>query len=97
LDEKELLKYELGLKRVSNTDNKELEEALTAWQLRYNKHSDSGLITEDLLILKAREFWDKLLCYTKKEPLKFSNRWLARFKSRYSIKERQRYREGAFA
>jgi hypothetical protein len=28
LDEKELLKYELGLKRVSNVNNKELEEAL---------------------------------------------------------------------
>ena len=28
LNNKELSKYELGLKRVSNTDNKELEEAL---------------------------------------------------------------------
>jgi hypothetical protein len=56
LDKKELLKYKLGLKRVSNTDNKELEEALAVWQLRYDKHSDSGLITGDLLILKAREF-----------------------------------------
>jgi hypothetical protein len=56
LNEKELLKYELGLKRVSNADNKELEKALAAWQLRYNKHSDSGSITRDLLILKAREF-----------------------------------------
>jgi hypothetical protein len=56
LDKKELSKYKLGLKRVSNTDNKELEEALAVWQLRYDKHSDSGLITGDLLILKAREF-----------------------------------------
>jgi hypothetical protein len=30
LNEKELLKYKLGLKRVSNVDNKELEKALTA-------------------------------------------------------------------
>jgi hypothetical protein len=56
LNKKELSKYELGLKRVSNVNNKELKEALIAWQLRYNKHSDSGLITKDLLILKAKEF-----------------------------------------
>jgi hypothetical protein len=97
LDEKELSKYELGLKRVSNADNKELEEALAAWQLRYDKHPDSGSITGDLLILKAREFWDKLPCYAGKEPPKFSNGWLAGFKSRYGIKERRRHGEGASA
>jgi hypothetical protein len=30
LNKKELSKYKLGLKRVSNTDNKELEKALAA-------------------------------------------------------------------
>jgi hypothetical protein len=30
LNKKELSKYELGLKKVSNTDNKELKEALAA-------------------------------------------------------------------
>jgi hypothetical protein len=50
-----------------------------------------------LLILKIREFWDKLPCYAGKKPPKFSNGWLAGFKSRYSIKKRQRHREGASA
>jgi DDE superfamily endonuclease/Fission yeast centromere protein N-terminal domain/Tc5 transposase DNA-binding domain len=97
LDEKELSNYELGLKRVSNADYKELEEALAAWQLRYDKHPDSGSTTGDLLCLKAREFWEKLPCYAGKEPPKFSNGWLARFKSRYGLKERRRHGEGASA
>jgi hypothetical protein len=62
LDVQELSNYELSLKRVSNAKYNELERALAEWQLRYDCHPDSGSTTSELLILKAKEFWDKLPC-----------------------------------
>jgi hypothetical protein len=85
------------LKRVSNAEYKELEEALAEWQLRYDRHPDSGSTTGELLILKAKEFWDKLPCYARKEAPKFSVGWLDGFKKRYGMKERRRHGEGASA
>jgi hypothetical protein len=48
-----------------------------------------------LLVLKAKEFWAKLLCYTRKKEPKFSIGWLNSFKKRYRIKERRRHKEGS--
>jgi hypothetical protein len=85
------------MSRGSTAEYKELEEALAQWQLRYDRHPDSGAITGDLLCLKAKEFWNKLPCYTRKEPPKFSHGWLGGFKRRYGLKERRRHGEGASA
>jgi len=70
---------------------------LAEWQLRYDRYPDLGLTTSDLLRIKAREFWDKLPCYARKEPPKFSDGWLVGFKRRYGLKERRRHGEGASA
>jgi hypothetical protein len=87
----------LSSQRTCTPEYKELEEALAEWQLRYNRYPDSGLITGDLLVLKVKEFWEKLSFYSGKETSKFSNGWLEGFKRRYGIKERRRYSEEASA
>lgn len=97
LDDQELSKYKLSSQRIRATEYEELEEALAEWQLRYDRHPDSGSITGDLLVFKAKEFWGKLPCYAGKEAPKFSNGWLDGFKNRYGIKERRRHGEGASA
>ena len=97
LDIQELSNYKLSLKRISTAEYKELEEVLAEQQIQYDRHPDSGSTTSELLILKAKEFQDKLLCYTRKEAPKFLNRQLDSFKKRYRIKERRRHREGASA
>jgi hypothetical protein len=71
LDDQELLKYVLLSNRNRPPEHKELEKALAEWQLRYDRHPDSGLTTRELLVLKAKEFWAKLLCYAGKEKPKF--------------------------
>jgi hypothetical protein len=97
LDGQELSKHNLSSQRTRIPEYKELEEALAEWQLRYDRHPDSGSITGDLLVLKAKEFWEKLPFYSGKETPKFSNGWLEGFKKRYGIKERRRHGEGASA
>jgi hypothetical protein len=97
LDDQELSKHNLSFQRTRTPEYKELEEALAEWQLRYDRHPDSGSITGDLLVLKAKEFWGKLPFYSRKETPKFLNGWLEGFKRRYRIKERRCYSEGAFA
>ena len=97
MDDQELSKHNLTSQRTRTPEYKELEEALAEWQLRYNRYPDSGSITSDLLILKAKEFWGKLPFYTRKETPKFLNSWLEGFEKRYGIKERRRHSEGASA
>jgi hypothetical protein len=87
----------LSAHRARTAEYIELEKALAEWQLWYNRHPDSGLITGDLLVFKANEFWEKLPFYTGKKVPKFSNGWLEGFKKRYRIKERRRYSKGASA
>jgi hypothetical protein len=87
----------LSSQRTRTPEYKELEKALAEWQLRYNRHPDSGSITGDLLVLKTKEFWGKLPFYSGKETPKFSNDWLKRFKRQYRIKERRRHSKRASA
>jgi hypothetical protein len=89
LDNQELLKYVLLSNRNRPPEHKKLKKALAKWQLWYNRHPDSGLTTRELLVLKAKEFWAKLLCYTRKEEPKFLIGWLNSFKKRYKMKERR--------
>jgi hypothetical protein len=56
LDDQELSKYVLSSNRNRSPEHKELEKALAEWQLRYDRHPDSGLTTRELLVLKAKEF-----------------------------------------
>jgi hypothetical protein len=97
LDDQELSKYVLSSNRNRPPEHKELEKALAEWQLRYDRHPDSGSTTGELLVLKAKEFWAKLPCYAGKEEPKFSIGWLDGFKKRYGMKERRRHGEGSSA
>jgi DDE superfamily endonuclease/Fission yeast centromere protein N-terminal domain/Tc5 transposase DNA-binding domain len=97
LDKDNLSKYELSLTRVRDPQYKELEEALAEWQLRYDRHPDSGSTTGELLRIKATEFWEKLPAYKDQPCPTWSNGWLAGFKRRYGLKERRRHGEGASA
>jgi hypothetical protein len=57
-----------------------LEAALIEWQIRYDRHPDSGNTTGDMLRYKATEFWGKLLQYASQPCPKWTNGWLANFK-----------------
>jgi DDE superfamily endonuclease/Fission yeast centromere protein N-terminal domain/Tc5 transposase DNA-binding domain len=97
LDTEELSKYERTLTRLREPEYKELEEALAEWQLRYDRHPDSGSTTGELLRIKATELWGKLPVYSGQPCPSWSNGWLAGFKKRYNLKERRRHGEGASA
>ena len=74
-----------------------LEAALLEWQIRYDKHPDSGSTTGDLLRYKATEFWNKLPEYVGLICPVWSDGWLAGFKKRGDIKERRRHGEAGSA
>ncbi len=95
LDEVTLSKFELQSRRLRNPEFKGLEAALAEWQIRYDRHPDSGSTTRELLRHKAIEFWGKLPEYVGKPIPKFSNRWLNGFKKRHNMKERRRHEDGA--
>ncbi len=95
LDDVTLSKFEKKSQRARDPEYKVLEGVLVEWQLRYDRHPDSGSTTEELLRIKSIEFQGKLPEYAGKEVPKFSNRWLDGFKKRYGLKERRRYDEGA--
>jgi Tc5 transposase-like DNA-binding protein len=97
LDDVNLSKFELNSQRIRDPEYKVLEGALTEWQLRYDKHPDSGSTTGELLRFKAFEFWGKLPDYVGRQVPKFSNGWLEGFKKRNDLKERRRHGEGASA
>jgi hypothetical protein len=60
LDEDTVTKYELSLKRIRKQHWPTLKAVLIKWQIRYDKHHDSGSTTGDLLRYKAIEFWERL-------------------------------------
>jgi hypothetical protein len=97
LDNATLSKFELASRRTRDPEYKELEDVLAEWQLRYDRHPDSGSTTGDLLRIKAIEFWEKLPVYAGRPVPKFSNGWLDKFKKRHGIKERGRHGEDASA
>ena len=74
-----------------------LEAALLEWQIRYDKHPDSGSTTGDLLRYKATEFWNKLPEYAGLICPVWSDGWLAGFKKRGDMKERRRHGEAGSA
>jgi hypothetical protein len=59
LDDKEdvpLSKYQLSAKRIREPKWATLEGVLIEWQIRYDRHPDSGPTTRELLRVKATEF-----------------------------------------
>ncbi len=97
LESESLTKYTLKSIRLKEPEYKTLEAALVEWQIRYDRHPDSGSTTGDLLRLKATELWQKLPEYAGKPVPKWSNGWLEGFKKRMNLKERRRHGEGASA
>lgn len=97
LDEAELSAYAAEASKSRDCKWPELEACLIEWQIRYDRHPDTGNTTGDLLRLKATEFWHKLSQYAGMECPKWTNGWLGRFKKRNNLKERRRHGEGASA
>ena len=97
LDDMDLSKYQAKVKKNRQPAWMTLEAALIEWQIRYDRHPDSGPTTGDLLRYKATEFWGKLPEYAGKECPKWTEGWLAGFKKRHSLKERRRFGEAADA
>jgi hypothetical protein len=52
--------YQLSCQRNRPSQWTTLEAALIEWQIRYDKHPDSGPTTGDLQRHKATEFWNQL-------------------------------------
>lgn len=75
--------------RMPTSSHIVLEKALIEWIARMD--SINGFITEEIIIVKAKEFGEKL----EIRDLKFSNGWLYRFKNRYNLKMRVLHGEAA--
>ena len=91
LDNTTLTKYQVTVIKNRKSKWPTLEAVLLEWQIRYDKYSDSGSITGDLLQYKAIEFWGKFPEYTGQECPAWSEGWLAGFKKRSDIKEKRHY------
>jgi len=72
LDDMDLSKYQAKVKKNRQPAWMTLEAALIEWQIRYDRHPDSGPTTGDLLRYKATEFWGKLPEYAGKECPKWT-------------------------
>jgi hypothetical protein len=70
-----------------------LEMAPSDWALRFDQAH--GVVTRDLLRLKATEFWQKLPEYQGLECPNWSEGWLAGFKSRFNFRRRRKAREAS--
>ena len=97
LDDTDLTKSQATTKKNRSSLQSTLEAALLEWQIRYDKHPDSGSTTGDLLRYKATEFWNKLPEYAGKECPKWTEGWLTGFKKRHNLKEKRRHREAGSA
>ena len=97
LDNTDLTKSQATIKKNRSPLWSTLEATLIEWQIRYNKHPDSGSTTGDLLRYKATEFWSKLPEYTGKECPKWTEGWLTGFKKRHNLKAKRRYGEAGSA
>ena len=60
-----------------------LEKALGDWAVRFDQVH--GIVSGDLLRLKASEFWQRLPEYQGLECLSWSEGWLSGFKNRYNF------------
>ena len=65
-----------------------LEAALSDWALRFDQAH--GIVTGDLLRLKATEFWNNLPEYEGFECPNWSEGWLTGFKSRFNFHRRRK-------
>lgn len=79
--------------RESHGDWPVLEEALFEWEQRYQ--GGHNTLTDEILRLKAIQFWDRLPGYQGKPVPKFSSGWLERFKKRHNIRQINQHSEAA--
>jgi hypothetical protein len=78
-------------KRLQNWP--ELESALFTWLKWYEERG--GIISGDLLRLKAEKFWSRIEVYRGQPLPSLSTGWLQNFKERYGIKKRVKHGEAA--
>lgn len=81
--------------RESYGDWPVLEEALFEWEQRYD--AGHNTLTDEILRLKALQFWNRLPCYQGKPVPKFANGWVERFKKRHNIRQISQHGEAASA
>ena len=81
--------------RESHGDWPVLEEALFEWEQRYEAIHNT--VTDEILRLKAIQFWDRLPCYQGKPVPKFTTGWLEKFKKRHDIRQRTQHGDAASA
>ena len=70
-----------------------LEAILFEWQQRIEQQG--GLVTGDILLLKAKEIWTRIPQYQAQTPPSFSIGWLEKFKKRHNIKQRNQHGEAS--
>ncbi|XP_046571685.1 jerky protein homolog, partial [Haliotis rubra] len=80
-----------ALSRARNAKHKKMEEALFLWM--NDMTSKNAAVNDEMLILKAKDFGDKLSI----KDFAYSRGWLARFKSRHSISKQVLQGEAASA
>ncbi len=82
-------------KRHRNPKWGALEEALFEWEQRYE--GAKNIVTGDVLRIKATQFWERLPCYQDLPTPKWTDGWLAGFKSRHNLKDRKLHGEAGDA
>ena len=70
-----------------------LEAILFDWQRRIEQQG--GVVTGDILLLKAREIWPRIPQYQDRPLPSFSIGWLEKFKKRHDIKQRTQHGEAS--
>ena len=70
-----------------------LEKALGDWAVRFDQVH--GIVSGDLLRLKASEFWQRLPEYQGLECPSWSEGWLSGFKTRYNFRRRRKVGEAS--
>lgn len=81
--------------REPHTSLPDLEEALFEWEQRYE--AGHNTLTDEILRLKAIQFWNRLPRYKRFPAPYFSTGWLERFKKRHNIRQRSQHGEAASA
>ena len=70
-----------------------LEAILFEWNRQIEQQG--GVVTGDILLVKAQEIWPRIPQYQDQPPPSFSTGWLEKFKKRHNIKQRSQHGEAS--
>ena len=70
-----------------------LEAILFKWYRQIEQQG--GIVTGDILLLKAKEIWPQIPQYQNQPTPSFSIGWLEKFKKRHNIKQRHQHSEAS--